>query len=453
MITQAYYEDILQHIINEIDKAQHSVLIAVNILSNQQLTDLLNIKAKNNVGVEIIITGGQTNASLETLKQKGGRVWHSDKSIERQNPFCIIDNSSLLTGSYSLNEAVTNEHENVTIIQDDQKLIQQFVHEFHVLKEQIVGKQAVTTDYKKMLIRLETLKNVISLHDVEDINYQIKKLHQLAEGSENWTTILEIIDAVTKEKYTDAVYLIDNFINSFEQIAEYIDPKIEAMKLEIRSLEIQISSLEDEKTDIEKILHNFGIRHNTELGELIISILQLRKEKLRKEAEKNPQMQQQFTEAETEYNKYQETYNRTKDEKLAELSEEQKKELKKKFRQATKLCHPDVVAEEYKAEAAGIFNELKLAYDQNDLAKVKEILARLQKGIFTGNAEKVNEEKQLQTIMNNLTGKRNKIEAELAELKETKNYQKVASIADWDKYFNITKGLLSKEKLRLEKEM
>jgi hypothetical protein len=61
------------------------------------------------------------------------------------------------------------------------------------------------------------------------------------------------------------------------QLTTWQDPEIPALQLEIRSLEWQLSSLEDEKTDIEKRIRNFEIRHTTELGELIISILLLKK--------------------------------------------------------------------------------------------------------------------------------------------------------------------------------
>ena len=70
----------------------------------------------------------------------------------------------------------------------------------------------------------------------------------------------------------------------------------------------------------------------------------------------------------------------TKDKKVIEITEEQKQELKAYYRKASKLCHPDVVAEEFKKQAEQIFKDLKDAYDSNDLQKVKEILSNLEKG-------------------------------------------------------------------------
>jgi hypothetical protein len=39
-------------------------------------------------------------------------------------------------------------------------------------------------------------------------------------------------------------------------------------------LEAKLNKLSDEKTDLEKLIREFGVRHNKELGELILKILQ-----------------------------------------------------------------------------------------------------------------------------------------------------------------------------------
>lgn len=57
-------------------------------------------------------------------------------------------------------------------------------------------------------------------------------------------------------------------------------------------------------------------------------------------------------------------------------------ELKNFFRQATKLCHPDTVSEEFKEDAHALFIELRNAYDLNNLEKIKQILIDLQRGKY-----------------------------------------------------------------------
>ncbi|HLF47043.1 MAG TPA: hypothetical protein VI548_11495 [Chitinophagaceae bacterium] len=44
-------------------------------------------------------------------------------------------------------------------------------------------------------------------------------------------------------------------------------------------MEAEVNALSNEKADLEKLIHEFGVRHNNELGELIIKILRFRKQK------------------------------------------------------------------------------------------------------------------------------------------------------------------------------
>ena len=199
------------------------------------------------------------------------------------------------------------------------------------------------TDLSKIIKRLEMIKSLISLEEEDEIGIHISKLEQLVATTE----IGYIIDYLKQKSYSKAVTAIEIFINQHQSLTIYLDPQIDALKLEIKSLEFEINSLSDEKADLEKLIHEFGVRHNKELGELIIKILQHRKEKTKG----TPQQQ----EAEEDYDTYQQEYEATKNEKINTLTEEELKELKDKYRKASKLCHPDVVSEEQKELATKLF--------------------------------------------------------------------------------------------------
>ena len=53
-------------------------------------------------------------------------------------------------------------------------------------------------------------------------------------------------------------------------------PEIEALKIEIKKLEMDVSTASDEVVVVEKLIHDFGIRHNRELGEILSRLLRLR---------------------------------------------------------------------------------------------------------------------------------------------------------------------------------
>ncbi len=57
------------------------------------------------------------------------------------------------------------------------------------------------------------------------------------------------------------------------------DLDTEKLKQQIKLLETDLNNLTNQKADLEKLIHEFSIRHNTELGELIVKILECRKNK------------------------------------------------------------------------------------------------------------------------------------------------------------------------------
>jgi len=289
-------------------------------------------------------------------------------------------------------------------------------------------------DLGKTIKRLELIKSLIVLEEEEELETHISKLEQLPATSELST----IINALKDKAYSKAVVAIEAFINANNQLSFYIDPEVEALKLEIKGLEIAINSLSDEKADIEKLIHEFGIRHNQELGELIIKILQHRKEK----AKDTPQQQ----EAEEDYNTYQQEYEATKDEQIDTLTPEEQKELKDKYRKASKLCHPDVVSEEQKELATKLFAELSAAYEKNDLNKVREILENLEKGnFFVSKSDAINQKQLLQAEMEKLRLRIKELKEQLQTIKESDTYKTVSSITDWDDYFSNAKKQLQQQ--------
>ena len=239
--------------------------------------------------------------------------------------------------------------------------------------------------------------------------------------------------------------MINEFTTKFKQLTIYIDSEIAALKLESRSLELQINSLDDENTEIEKLLHSFEIRHNQELGDIIIKILRLRKRKLKNEAEKDNSKKKEYEEAKKDFDDFSQNYSTLKDEKILELTDKEKKELKVLYRKASMLCHPDKVAENQKEEAERIFKELAEAYKRNDLDKVKDILTNLEKGVFLSNTDVTNEKEKLLILVQQLRIKRDRMEEELNDLRNSETYNTVSSIDDWDEYFKNLKQKLTNQ--------
>jgi hypothetical protein len=199
-----------------------------------------------------------------------------------------------------------------------------------------------------------------------------------------------------------------------------------------------LNKLSDEKADLEKLIHEFGVRHNKELGELILKILKFRKNQAKGTSKE--------TEAEEDYKNYSEEFEISKNEKIAELTEEELLEIKKKYRKASKLCHPDVVSEDQNELADKLFTELNAAYERNHLEKVKEILENLERGnFFVSKSDAINEKQLMKAEIEKLKIRIRQLQQEMQLIKESDAYRTISSIEDWDIYFKETKEKLEEQ--------
>lgn len=204
-----------------------------------------------------------------------------------------------------------------------------------------------------------------------------------------------------------------------------------------------MNDLSDEKADLEKMIHEFGVRHNNELGELILKILSFRKKK----AKGTPQQ----PEAEKDFNDYNQEYEISKNEKIAVLTEEEQKEIKQKYRKASKLCHPDVVSDEQKELAEKLFAELNAAYERNDLKRVMEILENLEKGdFFVSKSDTISEKQLMKAEIGKIRLRIKELQKQVDEIKESEAFKTVSSITDWDNYFTQAKEKLAEQVKGLE---
>lgn len=289
-------------------------------------------------------------------------------------------------------------------------------------------------ELSKIIIRLQMIKSLIALEEENEVAVHISRIRQFSLDGE----LENIIILLEGKSYSKAMPAIEAFINQHNQVGFYIDPELEGLKLEAKVLEAEVNQLSDEKTDLEKLIHDFGVRHNNELGELILKILRFRKSKAKgtpKEAE-----------TEKDFSDYSKEYEISKDEKINELTEEEQKELKQKYRKASKLCHPDVVSEEQKELADKLFAELNAAYSRNDLKRVSEILENLEKGnFFISKSDSINEKQLLKTEIEKLRLRVMELRGQLQSIKASEAFSTITSIDDWDEYFANAKQKLTKQ--------
>lgn len=451
MQTEALFSNIAERISTELSQAESSIYIAVAWLTNRDLFNILVDKAKSGITVQLLLSNDEINqnSSLDFSCLKIGNsvayLVGDGKSDLMHNKFCVIDRRVVMTGSYNWSyKAEKNNHENIVITTDDFELADKFIAQFKQIRDSYFAHQeALEFPVAKVIKRLEILKNYVILEDDEDIERESRKLsvYQFQQD------IYQIIRALSQNAFSQAVELIDEFIKRNHQIVVYGEVDIAALKLEIRHLEHQLNAYDDEKTELEKTLTLFQHRHTKELGQYISRLLHLRKLKFVWDDEK-------FAEAEQDEREYHQQLEEENAKEIQTLSEDDQKALKRAYKKASILCHPDKVAEEMKEDATETFTKLKQAYEENNLDLVQEILDDLEQGkFFQSRTASISEKEKLQLEIQRLREKIQILEAEIYAIKESEEYQTISEIEDWDEYFDRIREQLKDEIERIEIEL
>lgn len=385
----------------------------------------------------------------------------------------------------------------------------------------------------QILKRLELIKTSISIDEHEIIELQVMKLEKLTLDSE----VQDILIKIENLDYTTVKSDIEQYISKYTRLVSYIDSEVQGLKLELKSLESNLQELSIQKQECLNYIEEFNTQYNLHLGDIIKSILSLKKEilykqtiKQQKEKEKfqediqtfeetkktitelkntfdelnealesidkddenyeeltsaynelqeelekleeelqiqeeelekikkfieDKEVENEYKNAWKTYEQFENEYEHIKDEQDSKLkiSDDEKKVLKKLYKKAARLCHPDIVSDELKEKAHELMQKLNEAYSKKDISKVKEILHSLQNGTsFEVSSDAIEDKELLKTKIKEYKENIKTIKSEIDEIKEDDTYQTISSLDDWDEYFEEMKSELEKEKNRLESE-
>ena len=454
METQAYFSNIRSHISAELKKANDSIYVAVAWFTDPKLLAILCDKAKTGKDVQLIMMNDDINraygVNYNELENCGGKVYliDGDTGTLMHNKFCVVDGSTTITGSYNWSNKAQSNHENITITTDSTLLAESFIDEFRRIKVLYHGKDAlIKFDAEIVCKRLLIIDNLIQLEEYDQILLHQTKINEY----ELTVEVAAIVSSLKVPDYTSASLSIRDYLVKIKSISTYIDVDLEQLKWEIKYLETEILAIENEKVTIEKIISDFIHTYTLAFGELLSKILKLKKEHLQRAG--NDERSKEYEEAEKEFRDFKERYREEKKKEFYDLSADEKEDLKKLYRKAATLCHPDrFTDEDMKAKAHLVFIELQEAYAKNDLKRVKEILDKLEKGIYDIEQKGSGNKKQdLLDRINYLRTRLNEITKSVNDLLISKSYKDIITIKNMDTFFEEEKERLEKELNNLEK--
>lgn len=236
----------------------------------------------------------------------------------------------------------------------------------------------------------------------------------------------------------------------------YLEEKkdLEKLKSDISSLEFELDSIdefEDRYDDIYSKLQS--LRTEFQNREELLNEKRRSVKKIKEDMDYDPKYQE-YKESQIEYEEFKNEYKDILSEKKHTLTPDEKIEIKKLFKKAAKLCHPDIVAKEMREKAQQIIQELNVAYSTRDLSKVKEILSQLE------NTESLdivandsNDKEVLKFKIVDMKAKIRDIKVEIEEIQHDETYNTIEGLEDWSVYFSEMRDGLQKEYDRLKKEL
>jgi hypothetical protein len=137
---KTYFNNIQEKISNELVTATASIKVAVCWFTSKELFDLLCDKLIDGKSVELIVLNDSINnrpdgLHFQTFIDLGGKFYFSSVENPMHNKYCIIDETTLLNGSYNWTYFAENKNfENVMIFKEH-VCVNDFANDFNRLKQ------------------------------------------------------------------------------------------------------------------------------------------------------------------------------------------------------------------------------------------------------------------------------------------------------------------------------
>lgn len=227
------------------------------------------------------------------------------------------------------------------------------------------------------------------------------------------------------------------------KIKEYLSK----LKAELDNMDILDGAYEDKIQQYKKVEKEY----KNKLDEL--NNIKNKQKKLEEELEEDP-IQQEYEETKSQYEEFDNEYEEIKTQERYELDADELIELKKSYRAASKLCHPDLVPSELKGQAIELMQNLNEAYAKKDLKKVKQILFMLENGGgFDVVSDSIDNKDVLRAKIDELKIKLREVISDIEAIKIDETFITLQNLDDWELYFEKIKIKLTKDKEWLEQQI
>jgi len=290
------------------------------------------------------------------------------------------------------------------------------------------------TDPEVKGLKLELKMLEQKLQDLDAL--KAEQLNTIEEFNTQYSlSVGDIVEKILKRKEE----LLAQSVAKMQEMYEAEQARYEEAKHRAKTLEEELENLTPFDDD-------YDARYQAWQEAKEAEKVQGKKAKQAKEELEEDEAFQAYEELKEEYEEFHREYEEVLNQERYELNDEEKKELKKLFRKAARLCHPDIVTKELQDQAHEITAQLNEAYAVKDLARVKKILEMLENGVYFDIASDTLE--NTDKLKHKITQLREKVDAitqELEAIKADETFNSIQAIEDWDAYFVQMRDALEQE--------
>jgi hypothetical protein len=379
--TQAYFDNIKAVLLQHLAEAEKSILVAMAWFTEDDLLDELLRCARKGIDIQLVIMDDKINQQsgldYESLVTEGGKLWFfPDGKATMHHKFCLIDDKVVLTGSFNwTRKASLHNSETLIVMPLTAELAKRFSTEFEKIKS-----------------------------SCQFIDNQVNIVFAAAKIEENTSSEIAVLG--------------------------------ESLTLLIQMLQVEVAALEAEKTYWENAITAFERSVRLQLQTVLLQFFELQ----RRLAEIKAKFSQKFAdkatfeEKEKAHHKFKNQLNddTATEAKTKILDENQALDLKKLYREALFMSHPDRFSgdAEKEAKANEITAALNEAYQQKDLEKVRTIWQSLKDGVAFEIDFATASKERLQAIYLKLLQQKAELLSALDVLKSNEYYDAIARKTD-----------------------
>ena len=463
METTAHFENIPQEIAKRLNAATQEIVVAVAWFTDRDLFDVLCRQAGRGLRVRLAVLGDRINVgpgrlNFQRLQDCGGEVsliaTGGDHDPIMHHKFCVIDRATVIIGSYNWTKRAQDNDESITVIAAGDDVDSGIAADYLTAFDALLCKHGHGTpaiDQAQIRRRLEIVRNLLLLEEWDTLAPQLDKLRPAGAAAR----LEPLFTALQGRDTAAALTWIDDYLKHATALTIATDQEIADLRLTLRGLEYQVTALSDDKAEIERLVHAFSLRTSHEIGDLIARYLELRAEKLRRQAATEKDAEAQADSARADYEDYRDANETARDTPAPpQLPPDDLKELKRLYQQASQKCHPDKVDAADRDHANRLFVQLQAAYRNNDLGGVRAIHAAVREGhLFVDRSLTLTEAESLGHAITVLRRDLDQLADEVHQLRRADTYRTLKDLTDWDAYFTEQRVALEQAIEQLEAEL